>query len=123
MEFHNHISALVKSTKKSHEHIIRAVCEELGQEDKVDQLIAKLLDTSFSNVKAKKDPNRVKKPKSAYMFFCGEKRAEVQNANPNKRMGDISKVLGAMWQNLSESDRVPYMKMNEEDVDRYEDEK
>ena len=123
MEFHNNISALVKSVKKSHEDVIRAVCEELNQENKADELIAKLLDTSFSSVKAKKDPNRVKKPKSAYLFFCGEKRQEVQKKHPDKKMGDISKVLGAMWQDLSDEDRAPYNEMNQKDVDRYEDEK
>ena len=124
MEFHNNLSTLMKSIMKSHEAIIREVCNELEIEDeeKVNELVKKLLDTSFSTVKAKKDPNRVKRAKSGYLFFCDEKRKEVQNKNPGKSMGDISKVLGSMWKELSDEDKVKYNKQHDDDVERYENE-
>ena len=124
MEFHNNLSTLMKSIMKSHEAIIREVCNELEIEDeeKVNELVKKLLDTSFSTVKAKKDPNRVKRAKSGYLFFCDEKRKEVQTKNPGKSMGDISKVLGSMWKELSDEDKVKYNKQHDDDVERYENE-
>tara|TARA_B110000027_G_C15847867_1_gene181311 strand:+ start:135 stop:512 length:378 start_codon:yes stop_codon:yes gene_type:complete len=125
MEFHNNLSGIMKSMVKSHEALIRNVCSELNVQDQdiVNDLVKKLLDTSFTSVKAKKDPNRVKRAKSAYFFFCDDKRKEVQLANPGKGMGDISKVFGALWKELSEEHRQKYMDQHEEDVQRYEDEK
>lgn len=125
MEFHNNLSGIMMSMVKSHEKLIRSVCSELNVQDQnvVNDLVKKLLDTSFTSVKAKKDPNRVKRAKSAYFFFCDDKRKEVQLANPGKGMGDISKALGALWKELSEEDRQKYNDQHEEDVQRYEDEK
>jgi ABC-type transporter MlaC component len=110
---------------KSHESIIRNVCYELNVQDQevVNDLVKKLLDTSFSSVKAKKDPNRVKRAKSGYLFFCDEKRKDIQLANPGKNMGDISKILGKLWKEVTEEDRQKYNDLHEEDVQRYEDEK
>ncbi len=125
MEFHNNLSGIMKSMVKSHETLIRNVCSELNVQDEevVNDLIKKLLDTSFTSVKAKKDPNRVKRAKSAYFFFCDDKRKEVQLANPGKGMGEISKALGKLWKEISEEDRQKYIDQNVDDVQRYEDEK
>ena len=125
MEFHNNLSTIMKSMMKSHESIIRNVCFELNVQDQevVNDLVKKLLDTSFTSVKAKKDPNRVKRAKSAYFFFCDDKRKEIQLANPGKGMGDISKLLGKLWKEISDEDKQKYTDQNSEDVQRYEDEK
>ena len=125
MEFHNNLSLMMKSMVKSHEQIIRSVCSELNvqDEERVNELITKLLDTSFTSVKAKKDPNRVKRAKSAYLFFCEERRKEVQLANPGKKMCDISKLLGNLWKEVTEEEKQKYNDLHEEDVQRYEDEK
>ena len=125
MEFHNNLSTIMKSMMKSHESIIRNVCDELNIQDQevVNDLVKKLLDTSFTSVKAKKDPNRVKRAKSAYFFFCDDKRKEVQLANPGKGMGEISKLLGKLWKEINDDDKQKYTDQNSEDVQRYEDEK
>ena len=125
MEFHNNLSSIMKTMMKSHESLIRNVCSELNVQDEtiINDLVKKLLDTSFSSVKAKKDPNRVKRAKSAYFFFCDDKRKEVQLANPGKSMGDISKILGKLWKEISEEDKQKYNDLNIDDVQRYEDEK
>ena len=119
------MSTIMKSVMKSHESIIRNVCIELNVNDEkiINDLVKKMLDTSFSSVKPKKDPNRVKKAKSSYLFFCDEKRKEVQHQNPGKSMGDISKVLGSLWKELTEEEKQKYKDMNDEDIDRYENEK
>jgi len=125
MAFHNNLSSIMKSMIKSHEDTIRAVCAELEVHDqnKIDELVQKLCDTSFSSVKAKKDPNRVKKPKSAYLFFCADKRKEIQEKFPEKNMGEVSKVLGSIWQDLSQEDKAQYVTQREVDIERYENEK
>mgnify|MGYP003706707793 CR=1 FL=1 len=124
MEFHNNLSAIMKSVMKSHESIIRDVCNELEvqDEDKVNELVKKLLDTTFSSVKCKKDPNRVKRAKSGYLFFCDDKRKEVQNQNVGQSMGDISKILGKLWKELTEEEKQKYTDLHNKDVERYENE-
>jgi len=68
----------------------------------------------------KKGPKR---PLSAYMFFCAEKRAEVKAANPQMSFAELGKKLGSMWQELDEGSKKPYIKQNEKDKARYEKEK
>ena len=123
MEFHNNLTDIFKTLNNSHEDIIRTVCDELGQEDKADELVKKLMDTAYLRVKIKKDPNRVKRAKSCYMYFCEEHRKSVQDNNPGKKLGDISKILGKLWGDTSEEDRRKYHILHEKDKERYEYEK
>ena len=46
--------------------------------------------------KRSKDPNAPKRPMTAYFLFMGKKRAEVKNANPDFKAGDIAKELDNM---------------------------
>jgi len=46
---------------------------------------------SFSEKEEKKKPKR---PISAYIYFCKEKRPEVKEANPEMKATDITKELG-----------------------------
>ena len=108
MEYHNSLNSLIQNTQASHEKLIRAVCEELGNPDKAEELCGKLLSTSYSSVKKKKDPNAPKKPKSSYMKFCDVKRSEVMKAHPEAKMGDVSKHLGKMWKELSDEEKAQY---------------
>lgn len=73
--------------------------------------------------KGKKDANKPKRPLSAYMFFCQAKRAETKAANPNMTFSELGKELGQMWQKLDESEKKPFIKQNERDKKRYEEEK
>ena len=60
--------------------------------------------TKRSSEKKVKDPNKPKRGKSAYIFFCSKKREEAK-----KRLGDGAKAtevtaeLGKMWNALKES--------------------
>ena len=42
---------------------------------------------------------------------------------PDKDMGEISKELGKLWQQLEESDKYPYEVLSTEDKNRYLNEK
>ena len=57
----------------------------------------------------KKDPNRIKKPLSAYMLFCNEERANVKKEFPEKSLGEISKVLGERWKSLDDSRKKQFI--------------
>jgi len=73
--------------------------------------------------KKAKDPNTPKKAQSAYMIFCNENRPIVKEENPDAKFGEMGKLLGAKWKELSEEGKKPYNDKAELDKVRYEKEK
>ncbi|SCZ94441.1 BZ3500_MvSof-1268-A1-R1_Chr12-2g03901 [Microbotryum saponariae] len=73
--------------------------------------------------KAKKDPNAPKRPLSAYMYFSQENRNTVKDDNPDASFGDLGKLLGAKWKDMSDDQKKPYNKKADDDKTRYEREK
>lgn len=78
--------------------------------------------------RGKKEQNGPKRAKSAYLYFCTEKRDEVKASDPSLKATDITSRLGEMWNKLkSDKNRVDelavYEKMAKEDKTRYESEK
>ena len=57
-----------------------------------------------------------KRPLSAYLYFCAEKRPEVSQRM--KKLGDISKELARLW--AETADRTVYEKLAEKDKARYQ---
>jgi len=52
-----------------------------------------------------KDPNAPKKPQSAYFLFAGDRRPKLKETHPDKKITDLSKLLGNEWKEMSESDK------------------
>jgi hypothetical protein len=75
--------------------------------------------------RAKKPEGAPKGAKSAYMFFCGDKRDEVKQAFPDFKGGEITKELARMWKEdySTDVDREDYVKQADEDKERYAQEK
>lgn len=63
-----------------------------------------------------------KRPKSAYLFFCADKRPEVSKTA--KSLGDISKELARLWAETEDNpeERQKYQDLADEDKKRYEQE-
>lgn len=57
------------------------------------------------------------------MFFCSANRPEFKKKNPKASVGDLAKLLGAAWNELSADDRKPYELKAKEDQKRYKEEK
>jgi HMG (high mobility group) box/Topoisomerase C-terminal repeat len=66
-------------------------------------------------------PPAPKRPKSAYLHFCTEKRPQV--AETVKMLGDVSKRLAALWSETSEKDRERFVEMALQGKMEYEEEK
>ena len=47
----------------------------------------------------------------AYITFCVLKRPEVIAANPNASFGELGRMLGAIWNSMSDTDKAPYTQM------------
>lgn len=60
--------------------------------------------------KAGKDPNRPKRPPSAFFVFMEQFRKDFKEKNPkNKLVSVVGKAGGDKWKSLSESEKAPYV--------------
>merc|ERR1712073_209738 len=64
-----------------------------------------------------------KKPRGAYILFGMDARPGIVAANPDMKVTQIMKLVGAAWQELDEGEKAKYHKLSEEDKTRYEEEK
>jgi len=64
--------------------------------------------------------NLPKKPLSAYLYFCADKRPEVSQTV--KTLGQVTKELAKIWAETSDEDRIPYKDLAAADKVRYEKE-
>ncbi|KAI9316191.1 hypothetical protein BX666DRAFT_1948344 [Dichotomocladium elegans] len=49
----------------------------------------------------KKDPNAPKGPGNVFFLFCRLERDKVKDAFPQENLGDVTKLLGQKWKNLT----------------------
>ena len=90
LEYYNNIVTINDLFYDSHKTIIEKICIELDQTDKVDELIEKYLDNTFK-LKPKRDPNKPKRPKNSYTYFCKEYREQLKQKNPEMLFKDVNK--------------------------------
>lgn len=70
-----------------------------------------------------KDPNAPKRPRSAWISFYSDNRGLYAKKYPNKKAGEISKMMSAEWNKMSAAKKKKYYDMAEKDRARYEKEK
>jgi DNA topoisomerase-1 len=70
---------------------------------------------SSSSVQLPKGPKR---PKSAYLYFCADKRSEVSSAGMS--LGDVTKQLAKLWAEISSTERASYEECAAEGKAEYE---
>lgn len=118
LKYHNNLVELINTFYDSHLDLIRNICNDLGQPDKIKEMEEKYLD-STNKLKAKKDLNKPKKAKTSYLFFCEEMRPKLMSENPKANLSEISKKLGLLWKDC---DRIKYTELANLDGDRYKNE-
>ena len=69
--------------------------------------------------KKKKAAGEPKRPTTAFFFYTASIRTDVTKANPGKSVGELSKIYGQMWADLSDEDKKPFKDKNEKDKERY----
>ncbi|EJD43674.1 hypothetical protein AURDEDRAFT_114700 [Auricularia subglabra TFB-10046 SS5] len=86
-------------------------------------------DTTSDKPKRKAPADKPKKEKkeagpkralSAYMFFVKDWRERIKEENPDAAFGEIGKLMGAKWKEMSDEDKQPYVEQAEEDKVRAE---
>lgn len=92
--------------------------EEWNQKEKDFVKFKKSQEKKLSN-KRPKDPNAPKKPTSAYIFFCNDKREDVKRKNPNMKVTEIIKEIAAEWRSTPDKKKSAYTKKAQQDKERY----
>ena len=109
----------------SHKYELEEHYKEYSMDEDCQKLIELLINDNLSKKKKKggtKDPNKPRKPASAYIHFTNSYRDMIKEQNPNASLGEISKMLGGIWQELESNDKLPFEKKYEEDKNRYKEE-
>lgn len=87
---------------------------------KVNEISDSLI--SILDVKSRKGAKKTgpKRPMSAYLFFCKEKRAEIKEENPDMKATEVTSELGRLWHQVKETDEVEqYNELAKADKERY----
>uniref|UniRef100_A0A804MQI8 HMG box domain-containing protein n=1 Tax=Zea mays TaxID=4577 RepID=A0A804MQI8_MAIZE len=65
---------------------------------------------SVRKTKVEKDPNKPKRPPTAFFVFMEEFRKDYKEKHPNvKQVSVIGKAGGDMWKSLSDAEKAPYV--------------
>jgi len=59
------------------------------------------------------------RPLSAYMFFVKQNRVDFKNHYPEATFGELGKLLGAAWEELTPRERKRFEEMAEKDKRRF----
>lgn len=61
----------------------------------------------------KPDPNRPKRPLSAYMIFVNSERAQVQEEQPELKSTELISLVAQRWRDLSDEGKEPFIQQAE----------
>ena len=53
------------------------------------------------------------------MFYVAEQRPLVKASNPTLRVGPIAKLIGALWRELDDASKAPFVALAAKDKERY----
>ena len=122
--FHNNTAGLNDLWFESHSSLLKMLCMELGATDRIEELSQKYLGEKMK-IKAPKDPNKPKRAKSAFMFYCDKHRPALiaeQKKSGKVRIGEIAKKLGSSWKKLKDTQKKSFDAQAAKDKERYEKE-
>ena len=123
--FHNNTASLNDLFYESHASVLKMVAMELGASDKIPELMEKILGNKLK-IKAPKDPNKPKRAKTAFMYYCEQYRPSLLEEEKKKgqkiNIGNIAKQLGKSWKKLKDADKSKWNALALADKERYEKE-
>ena len=124
--YYNDMVSLNNMFYESHKKIIEKVLKDVGQSDKAEEMVKKYLDKP--DLKMKQDPNKPKRPKSAFLLFCDDERPKLiekqkkgLKSGEKFNLGDIQKKLGTQWGKLSDEKKKKYNDACEQHKETYFD--
>ena len=99
---------------------LTAKASGMSDQDAVEHAISNCIDVNIvkDNFKPLKDENAPKQARTNYMFFSDSVRDEIRNKNPNLSLGEISKLIGERWKNVTDDVKAEFTKLALEDKER-----
>ncbi len=76
-----------------------------------------------AKAKASVEADGPKRPTSSYMYYAADRREWFKEHQPDLKMTEVAKLVGAEWQGLSDKRRKKYTDLAAKDKGRYEREK
>ncbi|XP_059633734.1 HMG1/2-like protein [Cornus florida] len=74
-----------------------------------------------SKRKAAVDPNKPKRPASAFFVFLEDFRKQFKEKNPNNKLvSAVGKAAGSKWKAMSDAEKAPYVSKSEQRKKDYE---
>jgi len=70
--------------------------------------------------KKPKDKNAPKRPQSAYFLYLSERRTQLKTSDPDKKVTEVSKLIGQEWKKLSDEAKKPYAAKAIEEKTKYD---
>jgi len=120
-DYHNNLKDVLLFYRESHEQIIEKVCIELNRTDQIEYL-KNLLLTDKLKLKSKRDPDKPKKPSTAYILFTNIYRDKIRQKFPDLKFGEINKKLGEEWKNITEMEKSTFKDQADGIKSKYEEE-
>jgi hypothetical protein len=121
--FHNNTASLNDLWFESHASVLKIVAMECGAVDKIPELMEKILGNKLK-IKAPKDPNKPKRAKTSFMYYCDQHRPGLLENEKKKgvkiNIGNIAKALGKSWKKLKDTDKGKWNTLALADKERYE---
>jgi len=96
-----------KHKKPVKETEIRTSSEKKPRSDKKEKKAA--AEPKGRGGKAKKDPNKPKKPPTGFFLWLADNRQKIKDENEGITVTEIAKKAGEIWRGLEESDRQDYV--------------
>ena len=106
----------IKFTKWISEHFSGI---EFTVDDVMDKFNSDKTRIAFPTVKQPKDPNAPKKALSGYLLFSESIRKKVKEENPDKKMTELSKIIGQQWSSLSDNKKLKFKKESLKNKEEY----
>jgi len=129
--FHNNTVNINDVWFESHKSLLQQICVELGHSDKITDMMEKFLGPKLK-MKAFKDPNKPKRARSAYFYFCDDERGgvikkhrtaakkkEKKGGDGKINMGDVAKEVAEIWKKVTDESKKKYLELAEKDKQRY----
>jgi hypothetical protein len=78
--------------------------------------------TKAQSGKGKQDPNKPKRPKTAYLHFMDHFRAQRKNDGQDKstKIGDVAKDGGLAWGKMDDKEKQPYLEKYKQEKSEYD---
>lgn len=73
-----------------------------------DTILSSYFTLNDKNIQLPKNKKKKNKRKNAYTVFSSKFRSQVKKDNPNKTFGEISKIIGKQWNDLSKEEKNKY---------------